>query len=118
MADLLVVAPRADGETAEDQLRASVRPVIERLGLDEKRFEVNDDGTGGRVSAKDKFTAGKDAGLSHGDYLLFAMIGADPLNLASRFHEVRTEGGGRAVVSQAGGVLLVETVRKTGLDMA
>jgi len=28
------------------------------------------------------------------------------------------EGGGRTVVSQAGGVLLVETVRKTGLDSA
>jgi len=31
---------------------------------------------------------------------------------------VRAEGGGRVVVSQAGGVLLVETVRKTGLDAA
>lgn len=31
---------------------------------------------------------------------------------------VRIEGGGRAVVSQAGGVLLVETVRKAGLDTA
>ncbi|WP_431949525.1 IS1380 family transposase [Actinacidiphila sp. bgisy167] len=31
---------------------------------------------------------------------------------------VRTEGGGRGVVSQAGGVLLVETIRKTGLDQA
>ncbi|WP_435218303.1 IS1380 family transposase [Streptomyces sp. bgisy034] len=31
---------------------------------------------------------------------------------------VRVEGGGRAVVSQAGGVLLVETVRKIGLDQA
>ncbi|MFC8593871.1 IS1380 family transposase [Streptomyces atroolivaceus] len=31
---------------------------------------------------------------------------------------VRIEGGGRAVVSQAGGVLLVETVRKAGLDAA
>lgn len=30
------------------------------------------------------------------------------------YPRVRTEGGGRAVVSQAGGVLLVETVRKTG----
>jgi hypothetical protein len=29
---------------------------------------------------------------------------------------VRIEGGGRAVVSQAGGVLLVETVRETGLE--
>jgi hypothetical protein len=29
---------------------------------------------------------------------------------------VRVEGNGRAVVSQAGTVLLVETVRKTGLD--
>ncbi|CAG6391172.1 IS1380 family transposase [Streptomyces cocklensis] len=29
---------------------------------------------------------------------------------------VRSEGGGRAVVSQAGAVLLVETVRKSGLD--
>ena len=31
---------------------------------------------------------------------------------------VRVEGGGRGVVSQAGGVLLVEMVRKTGLDQA
>ncbi|WP_329193635.1 IS1380 family transposase [Streptomyces sp. NBC_01435] len=31
---------------------------------------------------------------------------------------IRVQGGGGAVVSQAGGVLLVETVRKTGLDTA
>ncbi|MFI6005455.1 IS1380 family transposase [Streptomyces sp. NPDC051366] len=34
------------------------------------------------------------------------------------YPRVRFEGGGRAVVSQAGGVLLVETARKTGLDIA
>ncbi|MGW7674540.1 transposase, partial [Streptomyces sp. NPDC054775] len=34
------------------------------------------------------------------------------------YPRVRTEGGGRGVVSQAGGVLLVETIRKTGLDQA
>jgi hypothetical protein len=34
------------------------------------------------------------------------------------YPRVRTEGGGRTVVSQAGGVLLVETVRKAGLDSA
>lgn len=34
------------------------------------------------------------------------------------YPRVRIEGGGRAVVSQSGGVLLVETVRKTGLDTA
>jgi hypothetical protein len=34
------------------------------------------------------------------------------------YPSVRTEGGGRAVVSQAGSVLLVETVRKAGLDTA
>ncbi|KFG77062.1 IS1380 family transposase [Streptomyces mutabilis] len=34
------------------------------------------------------------------------------------FPRVRTEGGGRAVVSQAGSVLLVETVRKSGFDQA
>ncbi|MBT2392065.1 IS1380 family transposase [Streptomyces sp. ISL-1] len=34
------------------------------------------------------------------------------------YPRVRVEGGGRGVVSQAGGVLLVETVRKTGLDGA
>ncbi|WP_079149990.1 IS1380 family transposase [Streptomyces hygroscopicus] len=34
------------------------------------------------------------------------------------YPRIRTEGGGRGVVSQAGGVLLVETVRKTGLDQA
>ncbi|MCZ4103471.1 IS1380 family transposase [Streptomyces sp. So13.3] len=32
------------------------------------------------------------------------------------YPRVRVEGGGRAVVSQAGGVLLVETIRKIGLD--
>ncbi|MFE9890739.1 IS1380 family transposase [Streptomyces scopuliridis] len=32
------------------------------------------------------------------------------------YPRVRVEGAGRAVVSQAGGVLLVETIRKTGLD--
>ncbi|MFF0395196.1 IS1380 family transposase [Streptomyces sp. NPDC005248] len=34
------------------------------------------------------------------------------------YPRVRVEGGGRGVVSQAGSVLLVETVRKTGLDQA
>ncbi|MEU6367391.1 IS1380 family transposase [Streptomyces sp. NPDC046931] len=34
------------------------------------------------------------------------------------YPRVRIEGGGRAVVWQAGGVLLVETVRKAGLDTA
>ncbi|PSK54232.1 hypothetical protein B0E38_03800 [Streptomyces sp. 111WW2] len=34
------------------------------------------------------------------------------------YPRVRVEGGGRGVVSQAGAVLLVETVRKTGLDQA
>ncbi|MET8130333.1 IS1380 family transposase [Streptomyces sp. NPDC005065] len=34
------------------------------------------------------------------------------------YPRVRIEGGGSGVVSQAGGVLLVETVRKTGLDRA
>ncbi|MFE0642171.1 IS1380 family transposase [Streptomyces sp. NPDC058877] len=34
------------------------------------------------------------------------------------YPRVRIEGGGRTVVSQAGGVLLVETVRKVGLDSA
>ncbi|WP_405463822.1 IS1380 family transposase [Streptomyces jietaisiensis] len=34
------------------------------------------------------------------------------------YPRVRIEGGSRAVVSQAGGVLLVETARKTGLDQA
>ncbi|MEV6532749.1 IS1380 family transposase [Streptomyces sp. NPDC051639] len=34
------------------------------------------------------------------------------------YPRVRIEGSGRAVVSQAGGVLLVETVRKSGLDTA
>ncbi|GAB2799833.1 hypothetical protein GCM10027073_34740 [Streptomyces chlorus] len=34
------------------------------------------------------------------------------------YPRVCTEGSGRGVVSQAGGVLLVETIRKTGLDRA
>ena len=34
------------------------------------------------------------------------------------YPHVRVEGGGRGVVSQAGSVLLMETVRKTGLDQA
>jgi Transposase DDE domain group 1 len=34
------------------------------------------------------------------------------------YPRVRFEGGGRGVVSRAGGVLLVETVRKAGLDQA
>lgn len=34
------------------------------------------------------------------------------------YPRVRIEGGGRGVVSQAGAVLLVETIRKTGLDQA
>ncbi|MFE2379028.1 transposase, partial [Streptomyces sp. NPDC059398] len=34
------------------------------------------------------------------------------------YPRVRIEDGGRAVVSQAGGVLLVETARKAGLDTA
>jgi hypothetical protein len=34
------------------------------------------------------------------------------------YPRVRVEGGGRGVVSQAGGDLLVETVRKSGLDAA
>jgi hypothetical protein len=32
------------------------------------------------------------------------------------YPRARVEGSGRGVVSQAGAVLLVETVRKTGLD--
>ncbi|GGZ39811.1 hypothetical protein GCM10010344_00290 [Streptomyces bluensis] len=34
------------------------------------------------------------------------------------YPRVRVEGGDRGVVSQAGGVLLVETIRKSGLDQA
>ncbi|MFC4612875.1 transposase, partial [Streptomyces maoxianensis] len=34
------------------------------------------------------------------------------------YPRVRVEGSGGTVVSQAGGVLLVETVRKAGLDQA
>jgi hypothetical protein len=34
------------------------------------------------------------------------------------YPRVRVEGGGGTVVSQAGAVLLVDTVRKTGLDQA
>ncbi|MGW3943961.1 transposase [Streptomyces phaeochromogenes] len=34
------------------------------------------------------------------------------------YPRVRVQGDGRQVVSQAGSVLLVETVRRTGLDQA
>ncbi len=34
------------------------------------------------------------------------------------YPRVRVQGDGDGVISQAGGVLLVETVRKTGLDTA
>lgn len=34
------------------------------------------------------------------------------------YPHVRVEGGGRGAVSQAGSVLLVETIRRTGLDQA
>jgi hypothetical protein len=34
------------------------------------------------------------------------------------YPHVRVEGGGRGAVTQAGSVLLVETIRKTGLDQA
>ncbi|MEU8353520.1 IS1380 family transposase, partial [Streptomyces sp. NPDC048845] len=34
------------------------------------------------------------------------------------YPRVRIEGGGRTVVSQVGGVLLVEAVRRAGLDTA
>lgn len=34
------------------------------------------------------------------------------------YPRVRIEGGGRSVVAHAGAVLLVETIRKTGLDQA
>lgn len=34
------------------------------------------------------------------------------------YPRVRVEGGGRGVVSQAGAVLLVETIGKSGLDAA
>lgn len=34
------------------------------------------------------------------------------------YPRVRVEGGGRAVVSQAGAVLLIETVRKSALGQA
>ena len=50
------------------------------------------------------------AGSSNGLRLPDKRIGSYP--------RVRVEGGGRGVVSQAGGVLLVETVRKSGLDTA
>ncbi|WP_405723700.1 IS1380 family transposase [Streptomyces sp. NBC_01537] len=39
-------------------------------------------------------------------------------NRIGLYPRVRVEGGGRGVVSQAGAVLLVETVRKAGLDAA
>lgn len=34
------------------------------------------------------------------------------------YPRIQVQGGGRGVVSQAGGVLLVETIRRTGLDIA
>ena len=38
--------------------------------------------------------------------------------LTGSYPRVRVEGGGSGVVSQVGGVLLVETIRKSGLDQA
>ncbi|WP_316746300.1 transposase, partial [Streptomyces sp. MK7] len=38
--------------------------------------------------------------------------------LTASYPRVRVQGDGRQVVSQAGAVLLVETVRKAGLDQA
>src|SRR3954452_1005135 len=39
-------------------------------------------------------------------------------HLIGSYPRVRVQGDGRQVVSQAGAVLLLETVRKTGLDQA
>ncbi|MFD8965848.1 hypothetical protein ACFV0C_12735 [Streptomyces sp. NPDC059568] len=82
LADLLVVSPLADApETAgtpADQLRASIGPLAERLGLDPAAFEIDENGAGGMVSAR---SGSEDkGGTPYGAHLLLARIGADPLN--------------------------------------
>jgi hypothetical protein len=78
LADLLVVSPLAGEGQPRDRLRASAGPLAERLGLDAAGFEVDEEGTGGHVSAKGATAEGD--GTPYGAYLLLAMIGADPLN--------------------------------------
>lgn len=47
IANMLAVSPLTGTGDLQDRLRASVKPFIERLGMDAARFEVDDDGTGG-----------------------------------------------------------------------
>lgn len=61
-----------------DRLLSAVAPLAERLGLDPAGFEVDEEGSGGVLSAKGEPVVRADA--PHGAYVLFAMIGADSLN--------------------------------------
>ncbi|GAB2959189.1 hypothetical protein GCM10023080_018940 [Streptomyces pseudoechinosporeus] len=74
IASLLFVSPLTGAGDVPDRLRASVKPFIERLGMDAAKFEVDDEGTGGFVDSKDA------EGTPYGAYLIFALIGEDPLN--------------------------------------
>jgi hypothetical protein len=74
LADMLVVSPLTGAGDGPDRLRSSVKPLIERLGMNAARFEVDDEGTGGFVDSKDA------EGMPYGAYLILALIGEDPLN--------------------------------------
>ncbi|MER5220511.1 hypothetical protein [Streptomyces flaveus] len=72
VAELLFVSSLTGAGDRQDRLRASVKPLIERLGMDAAKFEVDDEGIGGFVDSKDA------EGMPYGAYLIFALIGADP----------------------------------------
>ncbi|MFF7256473.1 hypothetical protein [Streptomyces microflavus] len=74
---LTSAATVGDG-TARDRLLSAVTPLAERLGLDPAGFEVDEEGTGGVLSAEGEPFASGDA--PRGAYLLLARIGADPLH--------------------------------------
>ncbi|WP_033320471.1 hypothetical protein [Streptomyces yerevanensis] len=74
LAELVFVSPLTGAGDLPDRLRASVKPLIERLGMDAAKFELNDEGIGGFVDSKDA------EGTAYGAYLIFALIGADPFN--------------------------------------
>jgi hypothetical protein len=74
LANMLVESPLIGTGDVPDRLRASVKPLIERLGMDAAKFEVDEEGTGGVVDSKHA------EGMPYGVYIIFALIGADPFN--------------------------------------